>query len=120
MKLYRMMKLAPGGRPEVGDSFGRLGVRPSTKLNCKTTDITVDATGMVGFGTDGMSTFDHPNAPDSRHVDWVIESDRIEGHLCVVPSPTTAGRYHIVPARSMTLVEYQFWLAETRDFWEQV
>jgi hypothetical protein len=67
-----------------------------------------------------MSTFDTPNAPDSRHVDWVIESEDIGDNLSVVDSPTAPGRYHIVPARSMTVNEYQYWLTETRDLWARV
>ena len=98
----------------MGDSFGTLGVRPSTRTTGRTSDITVDAAGMVHHGTEGMSTFDTPNQPDSRHVDWVIESDAIGGDLSVVASPATPGRFHIVPARSMTLAEYQYRLAETR------
>jgi hypothetical protein len=53
-------------------------------------------------------------------VDWVIESDEIGENLKIVPIPKTQGRYHIVPARSMTLAEYQYWLAETRELWERV
>ncbi|HVK17519.1 MAG TPA: hypothetical protein VM533_11275 [Fimbriiglobus sp.] len=120
MKLYRKMKVVADGKPRVGDSFGTLGVRPSTRTTGRTSDITVDATGMVHRGTEGMSTFDTPNQLDSRHVDWVIESDAIGGDLSVEASPTTPGRYHIVPARSMTLAEYQYLLAETRDLWERV
>ena len=120
MKLYRMMKIAADGKPKVGDSFGTLGVRPSTRTTCQNPDITVDSARMVHSGTEGMSTFDTRNAPDSKHVDWWIESDSIGGNLAVVPSPTTPGRYHIVPARSMTIDEYQDWLAETRDQWERV
>jgi hypothetical protein len=67
-----------------------------------------------------MSTFDRPNAPDSRHADWVIDSKDIGGDLMIVPSPTTPGRFHVVPARSMSLVEYQTSLAATRDHWQRV
>jgi hypothetical protein len=113
------MKVAADGKPRVGDSYGTLGIRPSTRTTGRTSDITVDAAGMVHPGTEGMSTFDTPNRPDSRHVDWAIESDAIGGNLAVVASPTTPGRYHVVPARSMTLAEYQHWLAETRDLWDR-
>ena len=115
-----MMKLATNGKPRVGDSFGTLGVRPSTRTTGKSSDITVDGAGMVHPGTEGMSTFATPNEPDSKHVDWWIESDDIGGDVLVVPSPATPGRYHIAPARSMTLAEYQYRLAETRDLWHRV
>jgi hypothetical protein len=120
VKLYRMMKSDTDGKPKVGDSFGTLGVRPSTRTTGSVSDITVDAGGMVHHGTEGMSTFDSPIAPDSRHADWVIEADKIGGDLVVAASPTTPGRYHVVPARSMTLTEYQAFLAATRDLWQRV
>jgi len=97
-----------------------LGVRPSTKTTCTSHDIAVDVAGLVHHDVDGMSTFSTPNMPDSKHVDWWIESDAIGGNLDVVSSPATPGRFHVVPARLMTLAEYQYWLAETRDLWERV
>jgi hypothetical protein len=75
---------------------------------------------MVHYSDEGMSTFDTPNRPMPNFPDWVIESDDIGADLKVVPSPTTRGRYHVVPARSMTLAEYQYRLGETRDLWEQI
>jgi hypothetical protein len=115
-----MMKVSSDGKPKVGDTFGTLGVRPSTRTTGRTSDITVDNAGMVHQGNEGMSTFDKPNAPDLRHADWVIDSADIGGGLMIVPSPTTAGRFHIVPARSMSLVEYQTFLAATRNQWQRV
>ena len=120
MKLYRLMK-SDGGTPPlpvIGDRFGQLGVRPNDGR--PVFDIEADAAGLVHPGTDGMSTFDAPNPPKPKLLDWVIESDDLGGGLRVIPSPDTAGRFHIAPARSMTLAEYQYLLGETRDLWEPV
>ena len=80
----------------------------------------MDTVGAVAPGPDGLSTFDTPNRPDARHADWVIESDALPPELAVVPSRHTAGRYHIAPARTMTLAEFQATLASTGPLWERV
>ena len=109
-----------GDNPRIGDSFGRLGVRPLTRTTGTTFDITVDVAGKVHPGTEGMSTFDTPNQPDPKHRDWVIETDDLPSELAFVSSPDTPGRFHIVPRRTMSLAEYQNVLAATQDLWEQV
>lgn len=121
MKLFRLMKSdASGTTPRTGDTYGTLGVRPSTRTTGRTFDIEVDTVGAVAPGPDGLSTFDTPNRPDARHADWVIESDALPPELAVVPSRHTAGRYHIAPARTMTLAEFQATLASTGPLWERV
>ena len=121
MRLFRMMKVDDtGSKPRIGDTFGRLGVRPSTRTTGTVFDIPVDPTGVVHPGPDGLSTFDSANRPDPKLVDWVIETADLPPDLAVVPSATTEGRYHIVPRRPMTLAEYQQLLAATQDDWEPV
>ena len=120
MKLYRLMKVADGDVPKIGTSIGTLGVRPPGRPGGLVADIDVDANGKVQPGPDGLSTWDQPLTPDRKHAVWEIESDNIGADLAIVQAPTTPGRFHLVPAREMTLDEYQAALAATQRLWRRV
>jgi hypothetical protein len=120
VKLYRLMKVDVGDVPKIGTSFGMLGVRPPGRPGAVTKDIDVDENGNVHPGTDGMSTWNQPLTPDRKHALWEIESETLGSDLAIVESPKTPGRFHIVPAREMSLDEYQDTLASTQYLWQRV
>jgi hypothetical protein len=119
VKLYRMMK-SDNGLPKIGSSYGHLGVRVPGRGTSRTFDISPDASGIVQTGTDGLSTFDSPAGfrNDPKFEIFSIESEELLSDLVVVPSVDTLGRFHLVPARSMTVDQYQEALAGTQDLWQ--
>jgi hypothetical protein len=122
VKLYRMMKAAADGLPEVGTKFGMLGVRPKDPTNPKKRfDVPATApTDPVSPG-DGMSVNADPAAlkpPDDEFLLWVIEAADLGSDLAV--SPARPPHYHVGPSHDMTLAELQQRLAATRDRWQRV
>lgn len=120
-----MMREAADGRPEVGDRFAQLGVRPIRPRG--TADVpVVDPGDVVRPGTGGLSVFAGPVAalparlrpPNTQFPLWEIDTADLGPGLRAVP----AGPPHcqIEPDRDMTLAELQTRLAATRDFWRRV
>ncbi len=120
--LFRAMRKADDGTPEVGPSARSLGARPDV-------DIPVDCDGCVHPGTGGVSA--SPDSPShlpphrrpqefggtGKDPVWKIESDSLGDDLRFVPDSKTHGT--IQPSRSMTLEEYQQALGETVYQWER-
>lgn len=123
MKLYRVMKVAADGKPQVGTSGSMLGVRPTDPTNTNPQAVfDVDAvsdTDLVYPGK-GLSTSPLPNSrrPRSNQAVFEIEEDELGPDLR--PHHDKTGHCLIEPARTMTLGEYQRALADTRDLWQQV
>ena len=122
MKLYRLMKAADDGLPEVGTKFGMLGVRPRDPAKPKKRyDVpAVAPTDSVRPG-DGMSVNSDPNelkAPDDEFLLWAIDDSNLGAGLSV--SEAGPPHYHVGPAHQMTLAELQQKLADTREQWQRV
>jgi len=125
VKLYRMMKTATDGLPEVGDTFAKLGVRPT--IVGRGGDVrATNPSDLVRPGEGGMSvaaaspdTLPGLMRPSARkHPVWEIDaSDLGEGLIASAAGPP---HYHVEPDREMTLDELQTLLAATRTRWVRV
>lgn len=125
MKLYRMMKAAADGMPEAGNTFAKLGVRPT--IVSRGGDVrATNPTDLVRPGEGGMSVAaDSPDnlpglmRPSARkHPVWEIDTaDLGEGLIASAAGPP---HYHIEPGREMTLAELQALLAATRTRWVRI
>lgn len=125
MKLYRMMREAADGRPEVGDTFATLGVRPIRPRG--TPDVpAVDPGDVVRSGTGGLSVFAGPVAalpvrlrpPNTQFPLWEIDAADLGPGLRAVPAGPP--HYLVEPDRDVTLAELQALLAATRNHWQRV
>lgn len=125
MKLYRMMKAAADGLPEVGDVFATLGVRP--KRPGQRFDVPASDPGdIVRPGDGGMSVFAGPLAdlpaylkpPKAKFPLWEIDSADLGPGLVAVEAG--APHYHVEPDHALTLAELQSLLAATRPRWVRV
>jgi hypothetical protein len=120
-----MMKTAADGLPEVGDTFARLGVRPTGPG--RQGDVrAATPSDPVRPGEGGMSVAaDSPNnlpahmrKPAARHPVWEIDSaDLGDGLIASAAGPP---HHHIEPDREMTLDELQSLIAATRTRWVRV
>lgn len=125
MKLYRAMKAATDGLPEVGPSARALGVRPADRA--PNNDVpAADPTDTVSPGH-GMSVAPHdpanlpvlrrPVALGGRGTDTVWELDVADLGPDLRFNQDATAHGLIEPARDMALAEYQAALAATRDRW---
>lgn len=119
MKLYRVMKLAADGKPQVGTSGSMLGVRP-TDPNNAVPDVTAVSDADTVHPGEGLSTSPDPNARQPRRNQAVFEIESDELGADLKPNHDKPNHCLIEPARPMTLAEYQQALADTRDLWQQV
>ena len=120
-----MMKAAADGKPEVGDTFAKLGVRPA-RLGAKGDVKAANPTDLVRPGEGGMSVgvdspdnlLPHIRPPKNKHPIWEIDDAELGKGLIA----TAAGPPHYVvePADEMTMDELQALLASTRDRWVRV
>ncbi len=129
MKLYRAMKVAADGLPEVGPTARTLGVRPADEAPHNDVQATAP-TDVVIPGAGGMSVApnDPANLPANRRPaalggsgkDPVWEIDDAE--LGVELSHRQDSQMHglVEVAREMTLAEYEQALAATRGKWRRV
>ena len=120
-----MMKAAADGLPDVGDTFGKLGVRP-TRPGAGGDVPAANPSDLVRPGEGGMSVAaDSPNnlpahmrPPKARHPVWEIDdADLGAGLVAAAAGPP---HYHIEPDREMTLAELQSLFAATRSRWARV
>jgi hypothetical protein len=123
--LYRSMKAAPDGRPELGPSARTLGARPED-------DILVVAN-IVRPGTGGMSVA--PGAPRNlprhrrppelngvgRDPVWQVGEETLDSELVYRPDPDDPDMHGFVePARAMRYSEYVAALERTRELWRRL
>jgi hypothetical protein len=125
MRLYRAMRVAADGLPEVAPSARALGVRPGNASHPDVAAIQPDD--LVRPGEGGMSV-----APDDpvrlarnrrpanlggRGPDpvWWIEADVLGPSLVTRFDPPTHG--FVEPAAEMTLLQFELALAATRPHW---
>jgi hypothetical protein len=123
VKLYRMFRLDPDGKPTVGTLFGMLGVRPRDPAKPrKRFDVpAVAGSDLVRPGGGGLSVFTDPAAILIQPADLAlceIDTADLPGELVAVAAGDP--HYLIEPASPMTLDDYQAALAATRDFWHRV
>lgn len=125
MKLFRAMREAADGLPEVGTAANHLGVRPG---GTRHSDVgAIDARDPVAPGGGGLSTVpDDPrhlirfHRPPSlggsgKNPVWAIDADDLGPDLIVrMDTPSHA---LVEPSRAMTLQSYQQALAATRGRW---
>ncbi len=123
MKLYRVMKVAADGKPEIGTSGSMLGVRPTDPNNTNPKAVfDVDAVNdadLVHPGK-GLSTSPDPNSRQPRRGQAIFEIETDELGADLAPNPDKPGHCLLEPSQAMTLGEYQQALADTRDLWHQV
>lgn len=123
MKLYRVMKLAPDGKPLVGKKRNMLGVRPTDPTNRNPKAVfdvpAVNDTDMVAPGK-GLSTSLDPTNLRVNPGEAVFEIDTDDLGPDLEENPDNPPHYLIQPASTTTLGEFQQALADTRDLWKTV
>ncbi|WP_320687914.1 Tse2 family ADP-ribosyltransferase toxin [Gemmata algarum] len=123
MKLYRAMRVAADGKPEVGTSGSMLGVRPTDPSNTNPKSVS-DVRAEVGTDVvnpgEGLSTSPDPNSRQPRRHQAIFEIETDDLGPDLKPNHDKPGHCLLEPAQPMTLVEYQQALAATRDLWQQV
>lgn len=131
MKLYRSMKVAADGLPEVGPNARTLGVRHGDQKPHG--DVTAIApTDPVLPRTGGMSVApdDPTNLPRARRPAefggigkdpvWVIDTADLPSMLEFRQDSATHGLIEPATNTTLTLAEYEWALAVTRETWQLV
>jgi hypothetical protein len=125
MYLFRSMKEAHDGLPEVGGSARLLGVRRGNHATPEV--LAVNPTDVVGPGMGGMSVapadpmhLDRHRRPRSlggtgREPVWCIESGKL--NIALLFRQTSSRHGLIEPSSTMTLAEFEDALAATRMLW---
>lgn len=123
MKLYRKLRIAADGGPQVGNLSCMLGVRPADPLDPnRYCDVSAaKGTDLVLPGGGGLSVYTNQGAIRLRAARlflFALEADSLPNELTAV----TAGdpHYLIEPRLPMTLDDFQAALAGTRDLWQRV
>jgi hypothetical protein len=118
VKLYRVMKVAADGKPEIGTRGSMLGVRP-TDPNATNAHPVFDVTAVSGTDLvhpgEGLSTSPDPNSRQPRRGQAVFEIETDDLGPDLTPHHDKPGHCLLEPSRAMTLTEYQQALADTRD-----
>jgi hypothetical protein len=121
MRLYRSMRAAPDGLPEVGPFARGLGVRPGIDFPAMLpTDLTGPGGGGMSVAPDDPMNLARVRRPPAfggtgRDPIWYIEVDDLGPGLVV--RPDTAAHALVEPAGPVTVDEFQRLLAATRDRW---
>jgi hypothetical protein len=125
MKLFRAMREAADGLPEVGPTARTLGVRPGPDPRADVAAVAPDD--WVLPGTGGLSTvpddpihLPHHRRPailggPGRDPVWVIDSSTLGTDLAARQDQPT--HVHVEPAAPMTLQSFQDALTATRPLW---
>jgi hypothetical protein len=121
--LFRGMRGAADGSPELGSTAKTLGARPGI-------DIPVDEGGMVRPGTGGMSVNDSPTGmPEYRRPPSFGGSGKDLNMYCISScdigpglryAPDAGGHGFLEPAWEMPFSEYQGYLQGTAGSWGEV
>lgn len=121
MRLYRSMKAAPDGLPEVGAFARALGVRPGVDFAATAPgDVTGPGDGGLSVAPDDPFHLDRVRRPPAfggtgKDPVWYIEVGDLGPGLVVRPdSPTHA---LVEPAGPISADDFQRRLAATRDRW---
>lgn len=123
MKLYRTMKVAPDGKPLVGQKRNMLGVRPTDPNNRNAKAVfdvpAVSDTDAVSPGK-GMSTSLDPGKLRVDPGEAIFEIDTADFDPDLEPNPDNPPHCLIQPSVTMALSEFQQALQATRDLWKPV
>ena len=123
MKLYRVMKVAPDGKPEVGTSGSMLGVRPRDPNNANPKAVfDVSAANDVDpvLPGEGLSTSPDPTSRQPRRNQAVFEINTDDLGPNLQPNHDKPSHCLLEPGQVMTLADYQQALANTRDLWNRI
>ena|GEM_PF-6763672 len=120
MKLFRKMYEDPDGKPTVGNTSMKLGVRPADPAQpYRKSDVpAVNGSDVVNPGEGGLSCYSDPGKiriQSKKLVLWSIEEKVLPQGLIVRPDSNS--HYLIEPSRGMTLDDLQNLLADSRDDW---
>lgn len=124
MKVYRVMKVGPGGKPLVGTRGSMLGVRP-TDPNSADPKQVFDVAAVTDADAvrpgEGLSTSTDPNfrRPRRGEAVFTIETDDLAG-TDVNPNQDSPTHVLLEPSASMPLGDFQQALKDTKELWEQV
>lgn len=129
MKLYRAMRTAPDGTPEVGPTARTLGVRPGDRAPHNDVPAVGSADAVLpGFGGMSVAPDDPANLPRNRRPTalggtgndpvWEIDDADLGPDLRFNQDRPTHGA--VEPSRVMTLSEYEAALAATAGKWRRV
>lgn len=123
MKLYRVMKVAADGKPVVGTTGSKLGVRPTDPTNTDPKAVfdvpAVNDSDLVHPGK-GLSSSPDPNSRRPRRGEAVFEIETDDLDPDIHPHHDKPDHCLLEPSRPMTLGEYQQALADTRDLWHRL
>lgn len=121
--MFRGMRGAADGSPELGNTAKTLGARPGI-------DIPVDEGGIVRPGTGGMSVNDSPTGmPEFRRPPSFGGSGKDLNMYCISScdigpglryAPDAGGHGFLEPAWEMPFSEYQGYLQGTAGSWSEV
>ena len=124
-RLFRCMRPAADGYPEVGPSNRTLGVRPGIDVPAVNAGDTVHpGTGGVSVSPDdpmNLPSFRRPPAYGGTAKDpvWVIDEIDLGPDRVYRPDPARATHGFLEPARPMSLTEYEQAVDRTRDRWQR-
>jgi len=123
VRLYRSMRVAEDGLPELGRSARTLGVRPRI-------DVLVDANGLVRGGIGGMSVAPdspmrlpahrrpHEFAGTGKDPIWELDTGSLGECLRYREDPLMPGEHGFLePGSPMSLERYESALHSTRRAW---
>ena len=120
MKLYRKMNEDADGRPAVGNTSMKLGVRPTNPLEPnKQFDVpAINGSDIVAPGDGGLSCYSELKdirIRSKKLVLFSIEEAQLPQELMV--RPDSGSHCMIEPRQSITLDVLQELLASTRELW---
>ena len=123
VKLYRVMKVDPDGKPLVGTRRNMLGVRPTDPNNTtpnRRFDVTATNDADLVVPGEGLSTSLSMNnlRVDPGEALFEIETDDMPAVLA--PRPDHPPHCLIEPSSAVTLGEFQKALETTLDLWHPV
>jgi hypothetical protein len=122
INLFRGMRAAPDGLPELGGSAKTLGVRPNTDLPVVDSFVEPHTGGMsVNTSVDAVPSFRKPPALGGSGKDtsvFTIRSNDFDSRLVVVQD--SADHATVQPAGNMDYDTYNILLRESRPRWAVV
>jgi hypothetical protein len=124
VKLYRVMKVdLADGKPMVGTSGSRLGVRPTDPASTNPRavfDVAAVNDGDVVQPGEGLSTSPNPTKRLPRRGEAVFEIESDALGPTITAHQDSPDHCLLEPIQPMTLAEFQQALADTRGLWQRL